>query len=130
MTAAERTRTTLRRRTILAMAVSAVGLAWGAQARASADPVDLTVVDRETGQPMRVWRHDGRSFVAGQPGARYSLRVTNHTDGRVLVVMSVDGVNIISGETAGYGQRGYVLSPYQSYDISGWRKSDTEVAAF
>ena len=61
------------------------------------DPVDLKVVDRETGQALRVWRHDGRLFVAGEPGARYSLRVTNHTDGRVLVVMSVDGVNILTG---------------------------------
>jgi hypothetical protein len=130
MTTAERTMTSLRRRTILAMAVSAIGLASAAKAQASADLVDLQVVDRETGQPLRLWPHDGRSFVAGQPGARYSLRVTNHTDGRVLVVMSVDGVNIITGETAGYGQKGYVLSPYQSYDVSGWRKSDTEVAAF
>src|SRR6185437_10990140 len=48
---------------------------------------------------------------------------TNHTGGRVLVVMSVDGVNIITGQTAGYGQRGYVFGPYQSYDVTGWRKS-------
>jgi hypothetical protein len=82
--------------------------------------VDMTVVDRDTGQPLRVWRHDGRLFVAGQPGARYALRVTNHTDARVLVVMSVDGVNILTGETAGYGQKGYVFSPYQTFDIAGW----------
>jgi hypothetical protein len=131
MTTAERTTRSLRRRTVLAMAMAAVGLACGAaRADAPADLVDLTVVDRETGQPMRVWRHDGRLFVAGQPGARYSLRVTNHTGGRVLVVMSVDGVNILTGETASYGQRGYVFDAYQSYDVSGWRKSDTEVAAF
>lgn len=130
MTMAERTGTALRRRTLLAMAVSAISLAGVAKAQAFPDLVDLQVVDRETGQPLRTWRHDGRLFVAGQPGARYALRVTNHTGGRVLVVMSVDGVNIITGETAGYLQRGYVFSPYQSFDISGWRKSETEVAAF
>ncbi|HEY5009447.1 MAG TPA: hypothetical protein VII42_15720 [Caulobacteraceae bacterium] len=118
----------LRRRTVLATALAAVCL--GGAACAHADPVDLTVVDRATGQPLRVWRHDGRLFVAGRPGARYSLRVSNHTDGRVLVVMSVDGVNILSGETANYDQRGYVFGPHEAYDISGWRKSDTEVAAF
>jgi hypothetical protein len=112
------------------MAISAIGLAGAAKAQGAADLVDMTVVDRGTGQPMRTWRHDGRLFVAGQPGARYSLRVTNHTAGRVLVVISVDGVNILTGETAGYGQRGYVFGPHQSYDVSGWRKSDTEVAAF
>lgn len=129
MTAA-RTMTSVRRRAILAMAVSAIGLAGAARAQAAADLVDLQVVDRETGQPARVWRHGGRLFVAGQPGARYSLRVTNHTEGRVLVVMSVDGVNILTGATANYDQMGYVFGPYQSYDVSGWRKSDTEVAAF
>ena len=120
----------LRRRTVLAMMGSAIGLAGAAQAQGVADLVDLTVVDRETGQPLRVWRHAGRLFVAGQPGVRYGLRVTNRTDGRVLVVMSVDGVNVLTGETAGYAQRGYVFDAYQSYDVSGWRKSDSEIAAF
>ena len=130
MTTAERTRTALRRRTVLAMAVSAIGIAGGATAQAAPDPVELSVVDRETGQTLRVWRHGGRAFVAGRPGARYSLRVANRTDERILVVMSVDGVNVLTGETAGYGQGGYVFSPYQVYDVSGWRKSDTQVAAF
>jgi hypothetical protein len=125
------TRTALLRRTVLAGALSAIGLAAGGKGEAAGPTlVDLQVVDRESGQAARVWRHAGRLYVAGRPGSRYSLRVTNNTPGRVLVVMSVDGVNIITGETAGFGQRGYVLSPYQTYDVSGWRKSDTEVSAF
>jgi hypothetical protein len=120
--------TSWRRCAVLAMASAAIGLACAAQAYA--DPVDLQVVDRATGQPLKVWRHGGRLFVAGAPGDRYSLRVANHTDGRVLVVMSVDGVNILSGETAGYDQRGYIFEPHQSYDLNGWRKSLSEVADF
>ena len=116
---------------MLAAAVAAAALSGGAaMAHPGGLPVDLSVVDRDTGQVLRVWRHDGRLFVAGRPGARYSLRVGNHTDGRVLVVLSVDGVNILTGETAGVDQRGYVFSPFESYDLSGWRKSDTEIAAF
>ena len=130
MTSADRTITALRRRTVLAAAVAMIGLAGAANAFAYGDPVDLKVVDRDTGQPLRVWRHHGRLFVAGQPGARYGLRVANHTNGRVMVVMSVDGINILTGETAGYGQNGYVFDPYESYDLNGWRKSNTEVAAF
>jgi hypothetical protein len=118
-----------RRRTVLALAASVVGLAAAGAAEA-ADLVDLRVVDRDTGEVARVWRHDGRMFVEGRPGARYAVRVTNNTAGRVMVVMSVDGVNILTGETAGYDQRGYVFRPYETYDVSGWRKSDTEVAAF
>ena len=48
----------------------------------------------------------------------------------VLTVVSVDGVNVISGETADPSQTGYVLSPGQGYDIHGWRKSFSETAAF
>jgi hypothetical protein len=133
MTSVDRTNTRTRTRAALGVAITLIGL--GAAATACSvplvsNPVDIAVVDRETGQDLRVWRHHGRLFVAGEPGARYGLRVTNHTDGRVLVVMSVDGVNILSGQTAGYDQMGYVLSAYGSTVVNGWRKSNTEVAAF
>ena len=132
MTAANGANTWSRRGTMLAAAIAALGLAGAARAYPGvyADAVDLKVVDRDTGRPLRVWRHDGRLFIAGEPGARYGLRVTNHTDGRVLVVLSVDGVNILTGETASYDQRGYVFSPHESYDLNGWRKSNDEIAAF
>lgn len=96
--------------------------AWG--------PLSLEVVDRDAGQPLRVYTHLGRSWVPGRPGARYALRLRNHGDGRVLVVLSVDGVNVITGQTADWGQTGYVIEPGRSHDITGWRKSDTTVAAF
>lgn len=123
------------RRAMLAAAALAIGMAaTAASATRAITParpiVELDVVDRETGETARVYRHQGRAYVAGRPGARYSLRVTNNTGGRVLAVMSVDGVNILTGETAGHGQRGYVFGPYESYEVSGWRKSDREVAAF
>jgi hypothetical protein len=131
MTMTKDSPSTLLRRTVLAAAISALGCAATFKAEAAGPAlVDLQVIDRETGQAARVWRHAGRLYVAGQPGARYSLRVTNNSPRRVLAVMSVDGVNILTGETAAYGQSGYVLMPYQTYDVSGWRKSDTQVAAF
>jgi hypothetical protein len=45
-------------------------------------------------------------------------------------VVSVDGINVVSGESAAPDQTGYVFSPWQSYEIAGWRKSADEVAAF
>jgi hypothetical protein len=127
----EDAKTSLRRRTVLAAVAAALGLATvGSSEAAGPALVDLQVIDRETGEPARVWRHAGRLYVAGRPGALYSLRVTNNTPGRVLAVMSVDGVNILTGQTAGYNQRGYVFGPYETYDVSGWRKSDSQVAAF
>lgn len=131
MTTAEGAKTSLRRRTVLAAVAAAMALTGvGSGEAATPAPVDLQIIDRDTGQAAHLWRHGGRLYVAGRPGARYSLRVTNNTPGRVLAVMSVDGVNILTGETAGYGQRGYVFGPYETYDVSGWRKSDSQVAAF
>jgi hypothetical protein len=131
MTPLDRTRLSLRRRAVLAMTLAAIG-ASGCAAGAFADPAlaDFQVIDRDSGQPLPVWRHHGRLFVAGRPGARYGLRVTNRSDGRVMVVMSVDGVNVYTGQTAGLGQDGYVFEPHESYDLTGWRKSQDEVAAF
>ena len=38
--------------------------------------------------------------MPGAPGHRYSVRLTNTSGERLLVVLSVDGVNAISGQTA------------------------------
>lgn len=121
---------TVRRRTLLAVVIAGVGVGLASTALAQAGPVDLKVVDRETSRELPVWRHGGRMFVAGRPGDRYSLRVRNRTKGRLLLVLSVDGVNVVSGDTASYQQSGYVLDAHAAYDVTGWRKSQAEVAAF
>ena len=92
--------------------------------------VDVEVIDRATGQRLETWRHQGRVYVAGAPGGRYGVNLINRTGGRVLTVLSVDGVNAVTGETAAAKQSGYVLSPWQSAEIRGWRKSMDDVAAF
>lgn len=91
---------------------------------------DIQVIDRDSGETLAVHHHKGEHWVAGRPGARYAVSVRNALGARVMTVVSVDGVNVISGETAAWGQTGYVLSPWQQYDITGWRKTDAEVAAF
>ena len=92
--------------------------------------VDIDVVDRDTGEWLPEYRHRGQTWIPGTPGHRYSLRLINNTGERLLVVVSVDGVNAVSGETAGAQQTGYVLGPWQTTEVSGWRKSLREVAQF
>ena len=45
-------------------------------------------------------------------------------------MIAVDGVNVVSGETAAHDQTGYVLNNGQSAQITGWRKNLARVAAF
>ena len=119
------------RRTLLALAAAAAASACTSlPAYALGSLVDMQIVDRGRGEVLSTWRHRGASYIAGRPGDRYAVRLTNRSGGRVLVVLSVDGVNAVSGETAATGQTGYVLAPYQSAEITGWRKSHTEAAAF
>lgn len=92
--------------------------------------LDLAVVDRDTGTTLRTYMSDGRLYVAGKPGHRYAVRLVNRTGGRVLAVLSVDGVNAVSGETANANQSGYVLGPWESTEINGWRKNLNEIAQF
>jgi hypothetical protein len=91
---------------------------------------DVTVYDRAENRALPVYRHDGRYYVVGKPGNEYQIRVRNRTGADILAVVSVDGVNAVSGETADWSQTGYVLGRYQGYDIRGWRKSEQRVAAF
>jgi hypothetical protein len=92
--------------------------------------VDVSVVNRGNGQRLEVYRHGGRLYVAGTPGDKYAVRLKNQTSERILTVLSVDGVNAVSGETAAPSQTGYVLDGSGAAEISGWRKSMQEVAAF
>ena len=117
------------RRLLLATLILA-GLAVGSPADAAGSLVDVQIVDRSLGRVLPAYRHHGTPYVAGQPGNRYAVQMVNRTGARVLVVLSVDGVNAISGETAAVNQTGYVLAPYSSAEITGWRKSMNEAAAF
>src|SRR5208283_867261 len=79
---------------------------------------------------LPMYYHDGRYYVVGKPGNEYQISIRNQQPGDILAVVSVDGVNAVSGETADWSQTGYVLSSDASFDIQGWRKSLRCVAAF
>jgi hypothetical protein len=112
-------------------ALFALCMALAACAPAQGRPlVDVDVIDRDRGAWLDPVHHRGRDWIAGEPGHRYAVRLTNTTDERVLVVLSIDGVNAVTGETAHPSQAGYVLAPWQSTEVNGWRKSLEDVAQF
>ena len=116
---------------ILAAAATAGALMLaGGCAHAVGGTVDVRVTDRATGETLPTYWHEGKWWVPGKPGRRYAVALTNRGGGRVLTVVSVDGVNVISGETAAPDQAGYVLSSGQVAQITGWRKDMSRVAAF
>jgi hypothetical protein len=82
------------------------------------------------GMPAPTFSHRGESYVLGQLGERYVLRIANRTGRRVEAVVSVDGRDVIDGKPADVRKRGYLVPAWGSVDIEGWRVSAREAAAF
>ena len=75
--------------------------------------------------------HAGESYVLGQMGQRYTLRVWNRSHRRVEAVVSVDGRDVIDGRPGDFrNKRGYLVPAGGFVDIDGWRVSDRQAAAF
>ncbi len=109
---------------------AALAVLGTAQAWAVGRWIDIEVYDRSSGQYLQIYPHQGRFYVAGRPGAEYEIVLRNRTGQRILAVASVDGINVISGETASPSQTGYVLDPFGSMGVKGWRKNMGETASF
>jgi hypothetical protein len=114
---------------LMYFAISVV-LASICQAQPVRGLADVSIIDRDSGVVLDTHYYRGEYWVAGRPGGRYAIEIHNRLGERLLAVTSVDGVNVVSGETAAWDQGGYVFSPGDRYQITGWRKSDAEVAAF
>jgi len=114
----------------LRLVVAATTLLAGTHAHSHGRLADVSVYDRSEGRWLQVYRHEGRAYVVGKPGHEYQIRVANRLGEDLLAVMSVDGVNVITGQTAHPSQSGYVIAPRASLDVQGWRKSLSQTAAF
>lgn len=108
----------------------AVALTLGTGSAVAGQLGSIDIVTRPDGHVLPVYAKDSKGYVIGTPGQEYGIRVCNSTGERVLAVLSVDGVNVVSGETASPAQSGYVLSAHECADINGWRTSSASTAAF
>lgn len=82
------------------------------------------------GAPVREHRKDGLAYIEARKGSSYSIKLKNHFNRRALAILSVDGIEVLTGKKAGEAESGYVLEPYSSIEIKGYRISDNEVATF
>jgi hypothetical protein len=71
-----------------------------------------------------------RTYVIGTAGQRYSIVLQNHTSHRFEAVATVDGLDVINGKDGSLKNRGYVLMPFATLEIDGFRQSREAVAAF
>ncbi len=89
----------------------------------------IALVD-DRGATLPGFTAGGRTLVMGEDGERYRLVIRNGTSARFEVVASVDGLDVVDGKPADPNRRGYLVDPYDSLVIDGFRTSDDAVAAF
>ena len=83
------------------------------------------------GEALPMLRRGGRSIVLGRRGQRFSVVVRNRTARRVEAVVSVDGLDVLSGERVSPRRhRGYIVPARGQVRITGFRTSMRSVAAF
>ncbi len=114
----------------IAAFASAMAVGGAAQPHWPVERISVDIIDRTDGRVLPIYSHEGRRYVIGKPGNEYAIRVRNGGSERALAVMSVDGVNLITGDTAAPSQSGYVLDAHGSFEIAGWRTSQSRTAAF
>lgn len=83
------------------------------------------------GKLLRTIEHKGKTYLpVPKVGAEYEIRVWNHGPHRIVAIVSVDGLSVINGQPASESHSGYIVAPYSSIRIKGWRRSLDTVAAF
>ena len=104
---------------------------WRRRSLPPAPPPYRVSLEALDGSVLPTFQRAGTTYVLGEPGDRYNIRVQNPTGERVEVVVTVDGRDAISGDIGDYvSQRGYLVEPWGSLLVAGFRRSLDEVAAF
>ena len=104
---------------------------WDRAANGSLVDVQVLVEGQAAPLYFAPGRWDRRYFQALR-GRNYALRVHNRTDRRVGVLISVDGLNVVNGERSKLrrNEAMYVLDPWETATIRGWRTSLEQVRQF
>jgi hypothetical protein len=84
------------------------------------------------GRPIKEYSDpSGNVWIEAREGSAYSIRVKNNEWWRKLVVVSVDGINVITGRPAEEKpEDGYVVSGFNSLNVEGWRTGNDSVKEF
>ncbi|NUP07338.1 MAG: hypothetical protein HOW73_14905 [Polyangiaceae bacterium] len=82
------------------------------------------------GRFLNGFEANGKHFVVGTEGDRYSIVIQSNVPARIEVVVSVDGLDVLDGKEASFTKRGYLIDPHSMIEIDGFRQSMDSVAAF
>jgi hypothetical protein len=116
---------------ITAMLHGASPLAFRTESAAVASNglVTVRLVDAN-GNPLPTFATGRERLAEGEVGQRYMIELVNQSANRFEAVVTVDGLDVLDGRAGSLAKRGYLLQPFATLDIDGFRQSMDEVAAF
>lgn len=82
------------------------------------------------GSPLPTFASGGRNLAQGDVGQRYMIEIVNQSANRFEAIVTVDGLDVIDGRPGSLAKRGYLVAPFATVDIDGFRQNMDEVAAF
>jgi len=111
------------KRTVFAMVLLVIAFStFAANVIEKGDLVKVTVKS-ESGK-IEIARKKGYTFFSAPIGSEYTISVRNTSSRRILVIPTVDGLNVIDRSKGNWDGSGYVLEPYRTVDIPGFRRQD------
>jgi len=84
----------------------------------------------DNGSKMTQFYQNGRTYIEARDKSNFKIRLQNTTSDRIKVILSVDGLNIISGNRATPNSEGYLINRFETITIDGWRISSQELRKF
>ena len=83
------------------------------------------------GVPLSEMHARGNTYIEAIEGREYSIRLSNHSSGRIAIALSVDGLNSIDAKTTSAGEATkWILNPYQTITIDGWQTNSSTARRF
>ncbi len=100
-------------------------------AHISESPVQLSILTENRNIMPLYHTQNNQYLLYGKQNDRYIIFLHN-TSHKIIyeAVITVDGLDVISGTAGSYQNRGYLLRPGDTLFVEGFRKNQQQVAAF
>ena len=83
------------------------------------------------GRPATEYHARGKTYIEARKGREYIIKLTNNSDQRVAVALSVDGLNSIDAKhTSAKEATKWVVAPWSTLEVKGWQTSSSNSRAF
>lgn len=92
--------------------------------------IGMAILDDHNHKLSLIKQQNSGVKLQGNIGQSYQLYYHNYSNKTFEVIATVDGLDVINGKAGSLSNNGYILNPYDTLLIKGFRKSNSEVASF